>query len=111
MKVHVNLELYKNLDVFQTCEFQKKKKVWRRMRKNTTLSGRLWERKGKKFLISFIMRMYVNQNATLWRVFPRDTYDNVDYWSMGYFCFSLLLHQGKITGRIAPNLEDILGMV
>lgn len=59
------------------------------MLKSTTPSGRLWERKGKKFLISLVTGMYVNQNATFWRVFPGGTYYNADYWAMGHFWFSV----------------------
>lgn len=33
--------------------------------------------------------MYVNQNATFWRVFPGGTYYNADYWAMGHFWFSV----------------------
>lgn len=89
--------------------FFKKNEVWVRMLKNTTLSGILWERKGKKFLISFVTRMYINENATLWRVFPRGTYYNVDRWPLLFLC--LLLHPEKMIGRSAPNLEDTLGII
>lgn len=67
LNVYVNLGLYENPDAFQTCAFPKKKRkgkkeVWARMLKST-LSGRLWERKGKKFLISFVTRMHANQSS------------------------------------------------
>lgn len=46
------------MDAFQTCDYFYKWGVGEDI-KNTIHSGRLWERKGKKFLISLVTRMYI----------------------------------------------------